>query len=216
MSSPLSVVNSGQNYQSILECVSNTPITNIVTEVVLGKIPTLSKPALVGYQVADNSFELDYSLLGGLSISAITIADPHHPIGLGLSLIIGSASIVHTGIKWNETRNKGITSKNIALLLKPVFSDLNKFINQKTNEALKEGKVDKIDLLRDEFKTILFTKVNYMRDIYLMNGFTKDSVNIILDPFEANLVENIQKIETSKNAPLDTNKQVPVRAPTKK
>lgn len=186
----------------LIGCASNTPIADLVTEVVLGKIQTLSKPALVGYQVDGNTFKLDYSLLGGLSVSAVTVVNPL--LGLALTSIIGSASIVHTGFKWNETRNKGIISKNIALLITPIISDLNKYINQKTNESLAEGKIDTIDLLRDELKTILFTKVSYMRDIYLMNGFTKNSVNIILAPFETTLAECIKKIETSRGASVDS------------
>ncbi len=132
MDSSLSIVNVEQNYQTILTCVKDTPINTLVTDVVLGKISLLSKPASLGYQVNHSKFEFNYSLLAGLSISGFAPFNP--PVGLALTAIIGAASVVHTGFKWVEKRQKETTSKNIALLMTPIFSDLNKYINHKMIE----------------------------------------------------------------------------------
>jgi hypothetical protein len=59
-------------------------------------------------------------------------------------------------------------------------------------------------VLHEEFKTFLYEKVEFMKDTYLNNGFTKASIDKVFQPLEFLLKREIKTLEMPEQVEVKT------------
>lgn len=203
---PLSVVDAEQNYQTFLNVTPNTLIANLTTESVFSKISTLSKPAFLGYNVVNSSPKFDKGFLLGLGVSLFSSSPwARCGVGIGFTVILGSLSLIMTSRDWMEKSSQILKSQELAQKMLNTITELRLHIDEKTDTELKSTKNLndlKNSALHNEYTTILQNKIEFVRDTYLMNGFTAESVNVILGPLERTLQDNLDRIKKKSNSIL--------------